>query len=167
MKNLRFLGILLLIMLSMTSKAVDFVVGNLGYTIINGEASVTECYNTASSFAVVIPETVADNGRTYDVTSIGYYAFYYCSGLTSVTIGNCVTSIGNHAFSGCSRLTSIEIPNSVTSIEYSAFEGCYGLTSVVIGNNVTSIKDSTFSGCSGLTSIEIPNSVTSIGSYAF
>jgi hypothetical protein len=32
------------------------------------------------------------------VTNIGDYAFYKCSGLTSVTIGNSVTSIGYAAF---------------------------------------------------------------------
>lgn len=42
-----------------------------------------------------------------NVTSIGEAAFYYCSSLTSVTIGNGVTSIGEHAFDGCSGLTSV------------------------------------------------------------
>ena len=38
---------------------------------------------------------------------IGWYAFDYCSGLTSITIPNSVTSIGDFAFRGCSRLKSI------------------------------------------------------------
>ena len=101
------------------------------------------------------------------VTSIGNDAFLDCSGLTSVTIPNSVTSIGHEAFRYCSNLMSIEIPNSVTSIGYSAFSDCPGLTSVVIPNSVTSIGSSAFSNCKGLTSIEIPNSVTSIGSSAF
>ena len=101
------------------------------------------------------------------VTSIGAYAFYECSGLTSVEIPNSVTSIGEDAFSGCSGLTSVVIPNSVTSIGKYAFQGCSGLTSVVIGNSVTSIGRYAFKDCSGLTSVVIPNSVTSIGDAAF
>ena len=49
------------------------------------------------------------------VTSIGDYAFYNCTGLTSITIPNSVTSIGSSAFSRCKGLTSITIPNSVTT----------------------------------------------------
>ncbi len=101
------------------------------------------------------------------VTSIGYGAFYDCSGLTSVTIGNSVTSIGDFAFGDCTGLTNITLPNSVTSIGDYAFRGCSGLTSITIPNSVTSIGGSAFRGCSGLTSITIPNSVTSIGWSAF
>ena len=64
------------------------------------------------------------------MTSIGSWAFSYCSGLTSVTIPNSVTSVGNYAFYNCSGLTSITIPNSVTSIGQSAFSLCSSLTSV-------------------------------------
>ena len=88
-----------------------------------------------------------------------------CKGIVNIPEG--VTSIGEWAFYNCSGLTSISIPNSVTSIEYGAFENCSELTSINIPNGVTSIGESAFSGCSGLTSISIPNSVTSISEYAF
>ena len=69
-------------------------------------------------------------GITYSVTSIGDYAFYYCSGLTSVTIPNSVTSIGVETFAYCSGLTSVTIPNSVTSIGFEAFANCSELLDV-------------------------------------
>ena len=98
---------------------------------------------------------------------ISAYAFYGCSGLTSITIPDSVTSIGDSAFSGCSGLTSITIPDNVTFIGESVFYGCSSLTSVTIGNGVTSIGDYAFIGCSGLTSVSIGNGVTSIGYEAF
>ena len=89
------------------------------------------------------------------ITSIGDYAFYNCTGLTSITIPNSVTSIGGYAFRECSGLTNVVIGNSVTSIGEEAFKDCTGLTSVVIGNSVTSIGESAFSGCTGLTAVHI------------
>ncbi|MDE7208510.1 MAG: leucine-rich repeat protein [Clostridia bacterium] len=102
-----------------------------------------------------------------DGDSIGEYAFYYCSGLTSIEIPNSVTSIEGYAFYYCRSLASIEIPKSVTSIGENAFSKCSSLASIEIPSSVTSIDSSAFSGCSSLTSIEIPSSVTSIGSAAF
>ncbi len=89
------------------------------------------------------------------------------AGCKNTIIPNSVTSIGEYAFYGCSSLTSVTIPNSVTSIGDGAFDSCSGLTSVTIPNSVTSIGGGAFYNCSSLTSIEIPNSVTSIGTQAF
>ncbi len=65
-----------------------------------------------------------------DITSIGYSAFYDCTGLPSITIPDSVTSIGNKAFKNCESLTSITIPDSVTSIGKDAFFGCTNITDV-------------------------------------
>ena len=102
-----------------------------------------------------------------NVTSIGGYAFYCCSGLTSITIPSSVTSIGNDAFFCCGGLTSLTIPSSVTSIGNDAFVCCSGLTSLTIPSSVTSIGVNAFGGCSGLTSLKIPSSVTTIRYEAF
>ena len=95
-------------------------------------------------------EEVKDLVIPNSVTSIGDYAFEYCSALTSVTIPNSVTSIGLWAFRGCSSLTSVTIPNSVTSIGEWAFGGCSGLTSVTIGNSVRRIGTEAFANCTEL-----------------
>ena len=139
------------------------------YTVSNGKASIGSFSSSSSAVpktttgAITIPSKLGG----YSVTGIMDFAFYNCSGLTSVTIPDGVTSIGSSAFYGCSGLTSVTIPNSVTSIGFYAFYGCSGLTSVTIPNSVTSIGSSAFSGCRGLTSVTIPNSVTNLGANAF
>ena len=141
--------------------ATNTLISGCKNTIIPGSVT-TIGYGAFYGCSGLISVTIPNS-----VTTIGSYAFSCCSGLTSVTIPNSVTSIGQSTFSYCTGLTSVTIPNSVTAIGFDAFVGCSGLTSVTIPNSVTSIGRSTFSYCTGLTSVTIPNSVTSIGEAAF
>ena len=140
---------------------------NLTKVIINSDTIVSATYTSSSNLGNVFGSQVSEYVLGSEVKGIGSFAFYGCTGLTSVTILDGVMSIGSFAFRGCTGLTSVEIPSSVTSIGICAFYGCTGLTSVTILDGVTSIGSSAFSGCTGLTSVEIPSSVTSIGSSAF
>jgi len=90
--------------------------------------------------------------------------FKNCSVLTSITIPNSETSIGNYAFYGCSGLTSVTINCQNVG---SWFSNNQSIQEVVLRDGVTSIEWGAFWDCSGLTSVIIPESVTSIGSDAF
>ena len=145
-------------------------------------------FNKNQTNLIAYPSASGDVTIPDSVTSIGDYAFDYCTDLRSVTIPDSVTSIGNNAFYNCinlasltigngitsldrsfipSTIKSITIPNSVTSIGEEAFGYCSSLTSVTIGNSVTSIGGAAFRDCSSLTSITIPDSVTDIDQYVF
>ena len=164
----------LLLALPLLASAYSCQVDGIYYNLIpkGNVAEVTyqkfeSDYYSDYSGSVVIPEKFTYEGVEYSVTTIGNFAFFRCSGLTSVTIPNSVTFIGDDAFFRCSGLTSVTIPNSVTSIGNSAFSRCNSLTSVTIPNSVTSIGNYAFQGCTGLTSVTIANSVTSIGESSF
>ena len=100
-----------------------------------------------------------DNNRNnYYYTSndvIGDKAFYYCRGLTSLTLPDGITSIGYCAFYGCSGLTSLTLPDGITSIGFWAFRDCSGLTSLTIPAGITSIHSLAFQYCSGLKEVRI------------
>jgi sorbitol-specific phosphotransferase system component IIA len=59
------------------------------------------------------------------VTEIGAYAFFGCTGLTTVTIPNSVTSIGNGAFSQCTGLKHVTaLPTTPPTIAENTFYNC-------------------------------------------
>ena len=103
------------------------------------------------------------------LSSIGEYAFYYCTGLTSITLPNSLTSIGNYAFNNCHELTGdLVIPNSVTTIGNYAFNNCHELTGdLVIPNSVTTIGYYAFAGTGFNGSLTIGENVANIGECAF
>jgi hypothetical protein len=80
------------------------------YTTNNG--TITIAGYVGPGGAVVIPATI--NGLP--VTSIGPYAFQYCTSMTSVTIPNSVSNIGDQAFYNCTSLTSVYFKGNAPSL---------------------------------------------------
>ena len=140
-----------------SASAIEFTIDGVRYSVNSDNTTVTVAgYPSGSKPTgnLTIPESVTYGGISYPVTSIGGKAFYGCTGLTSLTIGNSVTSIGYYAFNRCTGLKSVTIGNCVTSIGFGAFWDCFRLTSVAIPKSVTSIGNYAFNGCSGLTRID-------------
>ena len=189
--------LVLLALLPTTTLAHDFEVDGIYYNINGTEATVTYRGTSYTEYSneytgnVTIPKTVTYGGTTYSVTAISAWAFYGCSGLTSITIPNSVTTIGYYAFQGTTWYnnqpdglvyaglvaykykgsmpegTNIILRDGTLGIAMGAFSGCSGLTSIDIPNSVITIGDWAFEFCYGLTSVNIPNSVTSIRYAAF
>ena len=129
----------------------------------------------------VAGDLVIPNG----LTSIGQYAFYCCSNLTSVAIPNSVTNIGNAAFYGCNGLTAVHIsdiaswcalvwgddhwdnPNPLSYARHLYLNGEEVAGDLVIPNGVTRICKAAFYYCTNITTVVIPDSVTNIGNSAF
>ena len=101
-------------------------IGDIAFTYCSGLEKITvesgnSCYDSRDNCNSIIDtefntlivgckNSVIPNS----VTSIGYYAFYGCSGLTELTLPDSVSSIGDGAFICCSDLSKItslaEIP---------------------------------------------------------
>lgn len=84
--------LILSVIFSNSASAYDVVVDGIYYDISETTATVTKG-DEKNSGDIVIPESISFNNSNYSVTSIGKSAFYYCKGLTSITIPNSVTSI--------------------------------------------------------------------------
>lgn len=141
--------LILLLFSSFSTLAYDCKVAGIYYNLnpTDKTASVTGNDNNSYSGDVVIPENIAYDGTTYSVTSIGYYAFSDCSGLTSVTF-------------------NAEKCTYMGSDSYPVFNNCINLTTLNIGNKVTTIPNYAFYDCTGLHSLTIGTGVLSIGRYA-
>ncbi len=167
---LSFLLALLPLMASADPVLIDGIYYNLNTSTHEAEVvnPSTDFDNPSTGYvsgSITIPATVTYENVPYNVTSIGYAAFYLCTSMTSISIPSSVTTIGLQAFLACRGLESLEL-NNVTSIGEQAFAGCSGLTTLGI-NSVTSIGKQAFAYCTGLGTLAIPNNVKSIGEKAF
>ena len=98
----------------------------------------------ASEFPTIVSNTYVDGKGVIkcasDITIIGSFAFYNCTSLSSITIGNSVTRIGRNSFDECTGLTSVTISNSVTSIGNQAFYNCTSLTNISYTGTIAQYK---------------------------
>lgn len=128
---------------SLTSVAIPESIAEIGSNAFQGCSNLTSV--TLESNAIVSASRTSSTSmksvfgnqvKTYifgaSINSIGSYAFYNCSGLTSITIPNGVTSIGYSAFSGCNAKLYV---NRGSDALLSVWN--YGATPYEIGTDVT------------------------------
>ena len=144
-------------LLDLAEKRADVTLSHLKWTRIGNSITIRDCSIYAKG-EFIIPAVIDG----LPVFSIDSYAFYGCSGLTSVTFPISITDIGYEAFLGCTGLTSVTLPSSITDIGDLAFYGCTGLTSVIIPDSVTYIGREAFHSCIGLTSVTLPIGIISL-----
>ncbi len=64
------------------------------------------------------------------IISVGYFAFYKCSCLTSLSVPATLKYIGRSAFEDCTSLTTLSLNGGLLILESSAFKNCKGITDV-------------------------------------
>ena len=166
MKDFR-LSLFLIMLLCMTGieAYADFdvsnkvKVGSLYYHLDNDNSAARVTYsdmvNGGYSGDIVIPSQIEYNNKTYNVRTIGAFAFNNCDGINSVTIPEGVTTIQYCAFGDCFNLTSVTLPNSLKEIGEAAFVRCTNLSSILIPEGVVVIDGFPFEECTGIASIAV------------
>ena len=109
------------------------------------------------------------------VSTIGANAFAFCSGMTSLTLGDWVYEIGNYAFKGCGNLREIHIGKNVSNLT-----NAFSSTLNYLDEITVSAQNTSYSGAGnclidrsdnalilGTNSTVIPNTVKYITSNAF
>lgn len=117
-----------------------------------------------------------------NATDLGAYAmhnaFYGCTGLTGVDLGNLTTISGNRAlasaFYNCTNLTNVDLSGLIVingshgEQMRSAFYNCYSLEQINLKNlttvSTTYAFEYAFDSCTSLTSVDL-SSLTTIGGY--
>ena len=146
-----------------------------GANTFNGSINTRQYYAQNKYSTYYIPISLMN--VTITGGAILYGAFYNCSGLTSIEIGQNVTSIGDLAFFGCTEITNLNVAEG--NAAYCSKNNClieianktliFGCSNSTIPANgsVTSIGDSAFGSATLTGSLIIPDGIINIGKTAF
>ncbi|KAH0786463.1 leucine-rich-repeat family virulence factor BspA [Histomonas meleagridis] len=120
--------------------------------------------------------------------TLGDYAFFGCSSLTTFVVNDGISgfttsvfsgtsikyltfcglwSIGDNAYKSFTTLVSIVFKKGITKIGNSAFRYCSNLKSISTLERLTELGSYAFSECTSLETIAFGNKLTTINSYAF
>ena len=139
------------------------------FTIANAKATL--CGNgfaePAISRSVTGDVSVPAKLGGCEVEAIGAWAFYYCQGLTSISLPDTVVSIAEQAFEGCKSLHAMRMPLALERVGGYAFYNCSALKRVAFTGKVKQLDTFAFCGCVSLESIAFNGDAPSLGSNVF
>ncbi len=167
---------------------IDLHLANISaYIGTSGTSTTTSDYNQNEIPTYAFYNSVAKASKTSLVyvlvpntlSSIGTYAFYGCTGLTSMSFPITLINISAYAFGNCSALQSFAIDPSNT--KFAVVNGVLfdkSMSTIVqfppaksgvytIPSSVTKVGDYSFYTCNLLTNITLPDQLTTIGNVAF
>ena len=157
-----------------------YIFANGGFTYeVNRKYKTVSVIAYSGSGKVVIPDTVTDNGISYQVTAMKYNGVYCENSITCLIIPDSIVKIEAAAFISLQEVTNIVIGNGVTEISLRSFYLCGELERIDVSkqnSNYSSVDGVLFNkdktellyyplGRKG--AYTVPDGVIKIGAYAF
>lgn len=105
---------------------------------------------------VTIPDNIKYNGKTYEISRIGKFAFAFTD-IVNIAISKTIKSIEHDAFSCCYLLKNVTFANdaNLNCIGSRAFDSCKSLKSITLPQKLEKIAGLAFSSCEKLETIFI------------
>ena len=167
--------------IEVTFKKIETNTSDFGVEIIDDtHASITSYTPSSSTIPnpVVIPDTITQNGKTYEINSISA-GFLSYSAVISIELNSKIEFIDDDAFTNANSLSSILVNESNPYFEsedgilYSksgALIRCpisYHLNNLTVKEGTTSINKNAFNNCNRIQKVTLPEGLVSIGESAF
>ncbi len=130
---------------AVTKDGTRVVKDGILYYALSEDAATAKvvCYdNWSPRKEITVPSQITVDGKVYEVTEIGDYAFVRGTDIKKAVIGDSVTTIGMYAFYE-SSLKEVVLPLNLEAIDFYAF-GETKLTQVVLPENVKKIYGDAF-----------------------
>ena len=164
----------------------DYIKANYSIAPATAYTSSTYKTNISSPYYILTNYDELANTKTLvvgeEITTIGAYAFYQCTGLTKIVLPETMTKVNGYGFSDCTALEQVTIPVSATYANANAFKNCKAIDKVVLtsgtGAGTVYKNDSTNSvytyrytpwyiSRANITEIVVKEGVVSLGAYTF
>ena len=114
-------------------KKITVASGNKAYKSIGGVV-----YSADGVDLVAVPQAIESLEISKEAKYIQEYAFYGCTGLTSLYIPDNIVYLSGGALRNTTRLVDLRLPQGMEDISWGVFQGCTSLKRIYIPKLVES-----------------------------